>query len=61
MQKLDLELGLENLARIAAQYDDEEADARAARFVAIVRALFRLRDRAGRRRRNQLQMSTPEQ
>ncbi|CAN5628648.1 hypothetical protein BH09MYX1_BH09MYX1_59530 [soil metagenome] len=29
---LDLELGLENLMRIAAQYDDEEADARAARF-----------------------------
>lgn len=29
---LDLELGLENLVRIAAQYDDEEADARAARF-----------------------------
>ena len=27
---LDLELGLENLLRIAAQYDDEEADARAA-------------------------------
>lgn len=29
---LDLELGLENLMRIAAQYDDEEADARSARF-----------------------------
>ncbi len=29
---LDLELGLENLVRIAAQYDDEEADARARRF-----------------------------
>ena len=29
---LDLELGVENLVRIAAQYDDEEADARAARF-----------------------------
>ena len=29
---LDLELGIENLVRIAAQYDDEEADARAARF-----------------------------
>ncbi|HSQ65697.1 MAG TPA: serine/threonine-protein kinase [Polyangiaceae bacterium] len=29
---LDLELGLENLVRIAAQYDDEEADARSARF-----------------------------
>ncbi|MCC6215451.1 MAG: serine/threonine protein kinase [Polyangiaceae bacterium] len=31
---LDLELGLENLVRVAAQYDDEEADARAARFAA---------------------------
>lgn len=29
---LDLERGLDNLVRIAAQYDDEEADARAARF-----------------------------
>ena len=29
---LDLELGLENLVRLAAQFDDEEADARAARF-----------------------------
>jgi serine/threonine-protein kinase len=29
---LDLELGIENLVRLAAQYDDEEADARAARF-----------------------------
>lgn len=29
---LDLELGLENLVHLAAQYDDEEADARAARF-----------------------------
>jgi len=29
---LDLERGLDNLTRIAAQYDDEEADARAARF-----------------------------
>jgi serine/threonine-protein kinase len=29
---LDLELGLENLVRIAAQYDDEVADARAALF-----------------------------
>jgi hypothetical protein len=29
---LDLELGLENLVRVGAQYDDEEADARAARF-----------------------------
>ncbi len=29
---LDLELGLENLMRVAAQYDDEEADARSARL-----------------------------
>jgi serine/threonine-protein kinase len=29
---LDVELGLENLVRLAARYDDEEADARAARF-----------------------------
>ncbi len=29
---LDVELGIENLVRVAAQYDDEEADARAARF-----------------------------
>jgi serine/threonine-protein kinase len=33
---LDLELGLENLVRVAAQYDDEEADARAARFAASI-------------------------
>jgi serine/threonine-protein kinase len=33
---LDLELGLENLMRLAAQYDDEEADARAARFAISV-------------------------
>ncbi len=38
---LDLELGLENLARIAAQYDDEEADARAARFAGSVASTFR--------------------
>ena len=29
---LDLEVGLENLVHLAAQYDDEEADARAVRF-----------------------------
>lgn len=33
---LDVELGLENLVRLAAQYDDEEADARAARFAAAL-------------------------
>ncbi len=38
---LDLELGLENLVRLAAQYDDEEADARAARFAASLAATFR--------------------
>ena len=37
---LDLELGLENLTRIAAQYDDEEADARAARFAAALATTF---------------------
>ena len=37
---LDLELGLENLIRIAAQYDDEEADARAARFATSLAATF---------------------
>jgi eukaryotic-like serine/threonine-protein kinase len=37
---LDVELGLENLMRLAAQYDDEEADARAARFAASLGASF---------------------
>lgn len=37
---LDLELGLENLVRLAAQYDDEEADARAARFAVSLAATF---------------------
>jgi len=37
---LDLELGLENLMRVAAQYDDEEADARAARFASSLAATF---------------------
>jgi serine/threonine-protein kinase len=37
---LDLELGLENLVRIAAQYDDEEADARAARFAGALASAF---------------------
>lgn len=37
---LDLELGLENLMRIAAQYDDEEADARAARFAITLSPTF---------------------
>jgi eukaryotic-like serine/threonine-protein kinase len=37
---LDLELGLENLMRIAAQYDDEEADARAARCAASLARTF---------------------
>jgi hypothetical protein len=37
---LDLELGLENLMRLAAQYDDEEADARAARFAGSVVSTF---------------------
>jgi hypothetical protein len=37
---LDVELGLENLIRLAAQYDDEEADARAARFGSSIAATF---------------------
>jgi len=37
---LDLELGLENLVRMAAQYDDEEADARAARFASSLLPTF---------------------
>ncbi len=37
---LDLELGLENLMRVAAQYDDEEADARALRFAQWVAPTF---------------------
>ncbi|MEZ4446879.1 MAG: serine/threonine-protein kinase [Polyangiaceae bacterium] len=37
---LDLELGLDNLVRLAAQYDDEEADARAARFAASLGTTF---------------------
>ncbi|RYZ04907.1 MAG: serine/threonine protein kinase [Myxococcales bacterium] len=37
---LDVELGLENLVRLAAQYDDEEADARAARFASSISTTF---------------------
>jgi len=37
---LDIELGLENLLRLAAQYDDEEADARAARFAGTLAPTF---------------------
>lgn len=37
---LDLELGVENLMRIAAQFDDEEADARAARFAGALATTF---------------------
>ncbi|MCC6875061.1 MAG: serine/threonine protein kinase [Sandaracinaceae bacterium] len=37
---LDLELGLENLVRIAAQYDDAEADARASRFAGSLALTF---------------------
>ena len=37
---LDLEIGIENLARIAAQYDDEEADARAARAAGALAPTF---------------------
>ncbi len=38
---LDLEFGLENLMRVAAMYDDEEADARAARFAVSMTPAFR--------------------
>ncbi|MBX3247464.1 MAG: hypothetical protein KF901_09805 [Myxococcales bacterium] len=37
---LDVELGLENLVRVAAEYDDEEADARAARFASTLATTF---------------------
>ncbi len=37
---LDLELGLENLVHLAAKYDDEEADARAARFAGSLGRTF---------------------
>ncbi|HEX8794428.1 MAG TPA: serine/threonine-protein kinase [Polyangiaceae bacterium] len=37
---LDIELGVENLMRIAAQFDDEEADARAARFAGSLATTF---------------------
>ncbi|MBX3271643.1 MAG: serine/threonine protein kinase [Sandaracinaceae bacterium] len=37
---LDVELGIENLVRLAAQYDDEEADARAARFASTLAPTF---------------------
>jgi eukaryotic-like serine/threonine-protein kinase len=37
---LDLELGLDNLMRMAAYYDDEEADARAARFAESLGVTF---------------------
>jgi tRNA A-37 threonylcarbamoyl transferase component Bud32 len=38
---LDVEQGLENLVRLAAQYDDEESDARAARFAGTLVGTFR--------------------
>ncbi len=37
---LDLETGLENLVRLAAHYDDEEGDARAARFAMTIDMAF---------------------
>lgn len=37
---LDIERGLENLIHLAAQYDDEEADARAARFAGSLQRTF---------------------
>ena len=35
------QLGLDNLMRVAAQYDDEEADARAARFAGALASTFK--------------------
>ncbi len=61
---LDLELGLENLVRIAAQYDDEEADARAARFAASFGPTFaearRIALGPGRRRQRAAAMNALE-
>ncbi len=37
---LDIELGIENLVRLAAQYDDEEADGRASRFASSLTSTF---------------------
>jgi serine/threonine-protein kinase len=37
---LDLETGLDNLVRVAAQYDDQEGDARAVRFAARLGGAF---------------------
>lgn len=37
---IDVETGLENLVHLAAQYDDEEADARAARFAESIQHTF---------------------
>ncbi len=37
---LDIELGLDNLVRVAAQYDDAEGDARAVRFACTLGATF---------------------
>jgi serine/threonine-protein kinase len=37
---LDVETGLDNLVRVAAQYDDQEGDARAARFAASLGGMF---------------------
>ena len=37
---LDLEVGMENLVRLAAQFEDDEADARAARFATSLASSF---------------------
>ncbi len=61
---LDLELGLENLVRLAAQYDDEEADARAARFAGALLPTFhearRIAVGAGRQRQRAAAMNALE-
>jgi len=61
---LDVELGVENLVRVAAQFDDEEADARAARFAGSLAATFeearRIATREGRLRQRAAAMNALE-
>ncbi|MBK6809875.1 MAG: serine/threonine protein kinase [Sandaracinaceae bacterium] len=52
---LDLEIGLDNLMRLAAEYDDPEADARAARFASSISTTFE------EARRTALEESRPRQ
>ncbi|HTQ48537.1 MAG TPA: serine/threonine-protein kinase [Polyangiaceae bacterium] len=61
---LDIELGVENLLRMAAQFDDEEADARAARFAGSLATTFeearRIATREGRLRQRAASMNALE-